>query len=161
MLFMGSKNDHVNLNDQDPMQELRGWAILDTGCPITVCGQEWLDSFMKDMSDEEGLQVKVESSNQRFIFGDGKIVLSKKRTTILCWMGQIRGRVCMEVVDCNIPLLLSWKEMKKKGMVLDFGVDELRIGNKITKLGISRSGHYALPIYRGELKKRADVKRVY
>ena len=105
---------------------------------------------MKDMSDEERLQVKVQSSNQKFIFGDGKIVVSKKRATIPCWMGERRDRVSMEVVDCNIPLLLSWKEMKEKGMVLNFREDELLIGKRITKLGMSRSGHYALPIHRCE-----------
>ena len=154
MLFASCESDDVNLNDlndqQELIQELRGCAILDSGCPITVCGQAWLDRFRGDMSDEECLQVKIELSNQKFMFGDRRIVVSKKRITVPCWIGEMRDSVCMEVVDCNIPLILGKKEMKEKEMVVDFGKGELIIGNRIIKLGISRSGHYALPIYRSE-----------
>ena len=145
--FMCCEGNQLNDNDRkDMMHEFRGCAILDSGCPTNVCGQEWLDSFMEDMRDEECLQVKIKFCNQKFIFGNGKTVVSKKRVTVPCWIGEMRERVCINVVDYNIPLLLSRKAMKAAGMVLDFREDELLTESGIIKLRISRSGHYALPV---------------
>ena len=52
-----------------------------------------------------------------------------------------------DVVDCNLPLLISKQSMKKGRMVLDFGEDSVKIKNKWVKLVIASSGHYMLPLY--------------
>ena len=49
-------------------------------------------------------------------------------------------------VDGNILLLLSRKEMKSIGMVLDFRKDEATVHDRILKLKVTKTGHYALPI---------------
>ena len=76
------------------------------------------------------------------------MVVSKRRVTIPCWMGGEQGVVSTDVVDCNIPLLLSRKSMKLAGMILDFPNDKVTVGKKKRdiKLKTTKSGHYALPL---------------
>ena len=61
-------------------------------------------------------------------------------------MKRKRGRITTDVVDCNIPLLLSRKAMKNAGMVLDFRKDVISINGATIPLKTTKSGHYALPI---------------
>ena len=90
--------------------------------------------------------MKIEPSNQTFTFGDGEKVKSKRKVTITCWMGGIPGQVVTDVVDCNIPLLLSRRSMKAVGFMLNFKKDEVTVNNCQIRLKITKSGHYALPI---------------
>ena len=63
-------------------------------------------------------------------------------------MGGVEGQLTTDVVDCNIPLLLSKRSMKSVGMILDFKNDKATVGKerRDIKLKITKSGHYALPL---------------
>ena len=146
-MFVGCASNQNN-NLQTLVTESKGYAILDSGCSTTVCGQSWLDNFVESLSDEDRYQIKIEPSAQTFTFGDGNTVVSKRRVTLPCWMGGEQGVVTTDVVDCNIPLLLSRKSMKLAGMILDFPNDKVTVGKKKRdiKLKTTKSGHYALPL---------------
>ena len=51
-----------------------------------------------------------------------------------------------DIVASDIPLLLSRKSMKNADMTLDFKNDNAFIFGQPTKLFVTKSGHYALPI---------------
>ena len=59
-------------------------------------------------------------------------------------IGGMKGKVVTDVVECDIPLLLSKRSMKSVGMILNFKDDNVIIGNKTIKLESTTSGHYAL-----------------
>ena len=146
-MFVGcasAQQKHMGL--QDLVTESRGYAILDSGCATTVCGDQWLSGFMNNLSDDERSQIRFKPSTQTFTFGDGKTVISQRQLTLPCWMGGVQGEVTTDVVTCNIPLLLSRRSMKAAGMVLDFKKDDLTINGRQIKLKVTKSGHYALPI---------------
>ena len=121
----------AGINGEDPDTLFLKFNIYDNMCnlkredgvPIRDFIHEFETKYFKlreDMRDEECLQVKIKFCNQKFIFGNGKTVVSKKRVTVPCWIGEMRERVCIKVVVYNIPLLLNRKAMKEAGMVLDF-----------------------------------------
>ena len=62
---------YTNSKLQDLTKECDGYAILDTGCANTVCGEEWMNKFIEKLSDEERERMTIESSDQSFTFGDG------------------------------------------------------------------------------------------
>ena len=62
------------------------------------------------------------------------------------------------VVDVNIPLILGMDYLKRWGIVIDTGKDELhiRMARKTFKIDSSRSNHWKLPIQNGRtLHKQA------
>ena len=49
-------------------------------------------------------------------------------------IGGLKGKVVTDVVDCDIPLLLSKKSMKSVGMILNFKDDSVNVKNRNIKL---------------------------
>ena len=146
-MFVGctSSNEIQNLNNL--VNESKDCAIVDSGCVTTVCGNPWADTFIDSLSPELRSQIEVQPSNQTFTFGDGKTYTSKRKIKLPCWLGGVRGEFYTDVIDCNIPLLLSRKSMKAIDAVLHFKKDEMTIqGGEPIKLTITKSGHLALPI---------------
>ena len=127
-------------------EELHGCALLDSGCANTVCGESWMSNFIENLSDLERSQVKVQSSDQQFTFGDGRTVVSKRRVTFPCYIDGTKGEITTDVVDCELPLLLSLKSMKSMGFKIDFKEDILIFYGRRVKLSQLKSGHYRLPL---------------
>ena len=145
-MFVGCTSDNSNNRLSDLVNESRGYAILDSGCTNTVCGEQWIQNFIDNLSLEEREKMIISPSDQKFTFGDGRSVTSKRKVTIPCWMGGERGRLTTDVVDSNIPLLLSRRSMKRSEMVLDFKNDKVQVNGRDIRLKITHTGHYALPL---------------
>lgn len=145
-MFVGCASSKSRDNLDGLVQESYGCAVLDSGCSATVCGTGWLNDFVQGLSDDERQQIKIAPSSQSFTFGDGKTIVSNKRVTLPCWMGGKLGEVTTDVVDCNIPLLLSRRSMKAAGMILNFKKDVVFVKGRVIKLRTTKTGHYALPI---------------
>lgn len=146
-LFMGYASDDARVDKlQTLVKESRGCAVLDTGCSTTVCGSSWLSCYLDELSDYERADIKEENSSSTFTFGDGVTVSSLKRVTLPCYIGDMRATICTDVVNCNIPLLMSKCSMKKAKMCLVFANDTVKICGKIIHLKSTSSGHYVLPL---------------
>ena len=145
-MFVGCTSNDSNRSLSDLVNESRGYAILDSGCTNTVCGEDWLQNFIDNLSFDEREKMVISHSDQKFTFGDGRSITSKKKVNIPCWLGGKRGTLTTDVVDNNIPLLLSRRSMKRIGMVLDFKNDIVRINDRAMKLKVTNTGHYALPL---------------
>lgn len=145
-LFTGYADGNLDNKLSKLVREARGCAVLDSGCSTTVCGVKWLDEFLGEFSDAEWASIVEEKSSATFTFADGVTVPSLKCITLPCSIGGIKGNIKTDVVDCNIPLLLSKKSMKKANVVLNFGSDQVTINGSRMDLKTSSSGHYLLPI---------------
>ena len=145
-LFMGYTNAEKKTKIQSLVEESEGCAVLDTGCIKTVCGAAWYENYINKLSSFDQSKVVEKNSDSSFTFGDGSTVFSKKKATIPCYIGGRRSTITTDVVDCNIPLLLSNTSMRGAKMLLDFGRDAAVIGDSEIKLLPSKSGHYLLPI---------------
>lgn len=125
--------------------EAFGGAVLDTGCTSTVCGREWLDVYLETLTVEKRHKVTSETSGTSFRFGDGKLVSSEERVSIPCRTAGRDVIIVTDVVDCDLPLLLSKKAMKKGCMKIDVENDTVEVLGVKCKLDITSSGHYVLP----------------
>lgn len=128
------------------VREAKGCAVLDSGCSTTVCGTGWFNVFLSSLSDYERDKIVEDKSTSTFTFADGVTVPSIKRVTLPCSIGNISARIVTDVVDCNIPLLLSRRSMKKAEMLVNFATDQVKIQGRVIDLQTSTSGHYLLPI---------------
>ena len=131
---------------QSLLSETWSCALLDCGATTTVCGSKWMDEFLSSLPESQRERVKMETSDKPFRFGDGVIVNSTKKTMIPACIGDKPVMIATEIVDANIPLLLSIKAMKAGKFKIEFDTDEiLAFGQKIA-LQTTTNGLYALPL---------------
>ena len=88
----------------------------------------------------------IHASNTVFKFGDGHEVVSRERHRIPAFIGKKKLFIETNVVDSEIPLLLSKAAMKKAGSKLDFCHDTVTMLREDVKLSFTESGHYCIPI---------------
>ena len=56
------------------LSETIGYAIIDSGCTRTVCGETWLNTYLDTLPNNIRRQVYSESSECHFRFGDGEVI---------------------------------------------------------------------------------------
>ena len=124
--------------------ESQNAAVIDTACTRTVCGEGWLEDYMCNVSDDT--VVSQVYSHKPFKFGDGRIVYSSKRVRLPAKIGNNKCNIDAEVVNADIPLLLSKSSLKKADAVLDLKNDTVTMFNQPIDLQYTASGHYCIDI---------------
>ena len=148
VLFKKKKKNEMNQLGEEGI----GCAVLDTACTSTVCGKRWLDSFIQSLSDAEKPKVKQGESRRNFKFGGGAILPSLMECTVPAQLGDRDVLITTDVVDSDIPLLLSLKSLKRAEVKLDLHRDVAEIFGKEVQLNFTSSGHYCVPICTAETK---------
>ena len=97
------------------------------------------------MDDEQRL-VKKRPSSTVFRFGGGERLQSNGRVTFPCHLAGKSCEITTDVVQSDIPLLLSKDAMKKAEMKLDLVHDRAEIFGKDVELQSTSSGHYCVPL---------------
>ena len=144
LLAEGSESSNMDIL----LGETIGCVLLDSGCSKTVCGTQWFQCFIETLSAVQINSVQYMKSSSVYRFGDGNRVTAVKAVNFPCILAGKAIRIHADIVECNIPLLLSRSSMKKAGMVIDLNNDVVTVFNKDLKLGLTSLGHYILPIYR-------------
>ena len=137
-----SKDQEVMLLDS------LGRGILDSACTKTVAGKTWIDEFLALLSDkerEEALNSKKISSSL-YRFGDGKETRSKHEMTLPMTICGKKLELSVDVVDNDIPLLISRPTMTQLGMILDTTNHTATVDGKSFKLEFNKSGHYLISV---------------
>ena len=117
-------------------------GLLDSGCPGTVCGKSWLKYYVDSLTNKERNLLEETSSVNRFRFGKGDIESSLMMVKIPAYVAGQDIFLMTDVVESDIPLLLSKNSMKKAKAVLDFDNDEITFLGVKESLIVTRSGHY-------------------
>ena len=147
LLFMGYTSGDQQYNKLNKLvSDSHGYALLDTGCSTTVCGEEWLNHYVQNLTEYDASKIVEKTSSASFTFGDGASVKSLKRVLLPVYIGGKRSKLETDVVKCNVPLLLSKSSMKKGKMILDFERDIAELGGEKILLSTAASGHYLLPL---------------
>ena len=152
-----AETEHVTLfqnekaevsTSEDAMTQFTGdnlcLAVLDTGCNITVCGKEWLKVYLESLDESRLKEVKVEESGTRFKFGDNEPTVASQRYTIPATVCNKDLDIVTEVVNDNIPLLLSKRSMAAAKMVIDLGDNTVAAFGYTQKMLVTPSGLWTL-----------------
>ena len=126
-------------------------AVLDSACSSTVAGQQWLQCYLESLSPEELNEVQQSESETVFKFGGGRKLKSTGKWTIPCTLAGVQCSLSTDVVDSDIPLLLSKNAMKKAKVKLDLENDCASIFGKEVELQCTSSGHYSVPLQETEV----------
>ena len=143
-LMASAKN--ISDNDTSLLGETIGCMVLDSGTTSTVGGLTWFDCFVETLTDDLRKKMVIRPGKRSFKFGTGQKLLSLKSVTLPCVIGNVRVDINADIVDAEIPLLLSKTAMKKAKTSLDFENDIIWIFGRKMKLETTSSGHYFVPI---------------
>ena len=135
------------------MAETFGTAILDTACTSTVCGSKWLFEYKETLKEEEKAQMEEKTSERMFRFGDGAKVQAVKNVVIPAKIGEKQCKISTDVVELDLPLLLSKSALKKANAVIDMKKDEATLFGQKMKLEQTSCGHYCV-----NLRNKGDYK---
>ena len=103
--------------------------------------------------------VREKATKSVFRFGDGIEAKGIKCVTVPIVVGPKKLLIDIDVVNNDIPLLISKGAMKQMGMKLDFSRDTATVDGHEIKLYCTSTGHYCLPITNVSLD-RNDINVV-
>ena len=137
------------LNNSTFLEQTIDSTILDSGTTTTVCGQKWLNCFLETLPKKDK-KIPTRVGTKTFKFGDGVKLKSLKTVILPCVATKMVIKIISDVVDTDIPLLLSKKAMKRAWTSLNFNNDTVKMfeKKKKNKLLCILSGHYHIPISR-------------
>ena len=111
---------------------------------------------MHSLSFGEYKQIKSSKSNSSFKFGESKFVKKLKKVKIPVIIAGAQATVTTDVVEYDIPLLLSKEAMKKAKTQIDFQEDKINIFGKKVKIYFTSTGHYCI-----KLKSKLSYENVF
>ena len=141
VLFTGSVGELVLL-----VREAWGSMILDSACSRTVCGLIWIEEFLSQMDESTRVTVIVSKSKRIFHFGGGEQLKSIKQVTFPCMVAGLNIKIRTEVVESDLPLLLSCEAMKQANVVWDFGRQQATFLGRKIQLDVTSCGHHCIPV---------------
>ncbi len=116
--------------------------------------------YLESLSRNDIKSVTETDSSKQFKFGDGRTFTSLKCVNIPIYTGSQKSFLSVDVVKCDIPLLLSNNSLKRANASLDFGSDGILFLNEKIPMQISLSGHYFIKLSREISFGDQDVQRI-
>lgn len=133
------------------MCEAANTAVLDSACTKTVTGTEWKNIYLESLSPADRAKVKQFPGGTNFKFGGETKLKSYETLHLPATIAGKQVTIATDVVDSNIPLLLSKPDMKKFGMTLNLEDDTAKILGRQIDLETTTSGHYCIPLIDSEV----------
>ena len=130
--------------------DARNCAILDSACSSTVCGESWIRSYIQSLDEADKLKVSCIQSHKVFKFGGGTCLSSRGEYRLPAVIAGKDVTIKTDVVESDIPLLLSRTAMKKAAIKMDLEHDTATIMGKEIALNLTSSGHYCIPIDKSQ-----------
>lgn len=150
-------HDYSEDDKQVLMVEAANSAVLDSACSKTVTGRVWKEVYLESLSAKEKKEVRILPGGTNFKFGGESSIQSEGRMVIPCEIAGHKTTITADIVDSDIPLLLSKPDMKRLGFKLNMIDDTLEVNGKKIDLETTSSGHYYIPLRECEVK----VENVY
>ena len=112
------------------------------------------------MSRNDKSSVQIRKSKNAFQFGDGVVYPSKSCAIIPIYVGSLKFKVNVDIVDCNIPLLLSKSTLQRANAKVDKGSATIVLLGVTIPLTFSLTGHMYLQVGRPLDPANEETKKV-
>ena len=141
-------------------------AAMDTCCTANVAGKKWTDIYIKSMSDN--MRARLEGpfkSETAFKFGNQGELSSIGFYRLPVKIGGENYKIEVDIIDSDIPLLLSKNEMRRLGIGIDMKRDIVTINDKPLVVNTTSAGHYIIDlldkgaVYNMHQVLMIDIKR--
>ena len=137
-------------------------AALDTCCTTTVAGKNWINIYLESLPDQSKELVKGPLPSLKTFKGVNQGTLPAIAKFIIpAEIGENAVMIEVDIVDADIPLLLSKSAMKKAKMVLHMDEDYAEILGKPVSLNTTSAGHYVIPLLTRNADKKINEDQVF
>ena len=113
-----------------------GSAVLDSGASSTVCGTKWYKCFLETLMDAQKKKIVKIKGVRTFKFGDGNKLNSLYKVILPYVITDIEVSIITDVMNSDIPLLLSKDTMKRSGTCLNFEDDTVTMLKKENSINL-------------------------
>ena len=121
-------------------------AILDSGATATVAGETWMNCYIDSLPSDKKKKVSYAQSCNTFKFGSGNLFKSMYKVKVPANIGSKEVYIETDVVQTDVPLLLSRSAMKKANTFINFKEDSVSMLGEKQNIVVTSSGHYSLPL---------------
>ena len=122
-------------------------CIITSSIPQSVCGMQWLLSYISMLTQDEKLKVThTFNTPKQFNFRNGKQLQVVEKVIIPLQIGEMESLISLSVINEDIPLLLSRSSLQKMQMTIDPNNDTAEIRGKTVKLNVTPTGVYSLQL---------------
>ena len=123
-------------------------AALDSCCTASVAGEKWMEIFLSSVPSEltEMINGPYESK-KTFQFGNQGILPTKKAYTIPIVVAGKQHQIEVDIIDSDIPLLMSKTHMKQLGITLNMANDTASINGRPIRVDTTSAGHFILNLF--------------
>ena len=128
------------------VSETLNTAVLDSGATGNVTGKTWLECYLGSLSDSDRKLVRYSDSSCGFKFGSDDVFSSLYKVKLPACIGSQKLFIETDVIDTDVPLLLSQRAMKKAGTSINFVDDSVTMFGEEQDVILTRSGHYSVPL---------------
>ena len=142
IMFTGSSDIFVSELQRESMQ----MGVLDSACTSTVAGEKWFNDYIESLSTNDREQIVKSPGFRTFRFGGGTILKSKGEYIIPAVVAGNSVKIKTDIVESDIPLLLSLSAMKSMKCNMDYEDDTASLFGKKVHMNITSSGHYCIPL---------------
>ena len=111
----------------------------------TVCSQVWLDCCLQFLSNEVQQLVDTKREETSARIGNRKVFKSVKCVTLSAFSAN-KNMLKAEVIENDIPLLLSKDAVKKSKTNNDFSNKKITIFDEEVLIKFCTSGHYCIVV---------------
>ena len=123
-------------------------AALDSCCTSSVTGRKWMNIFLSSMPVELQEYVKGPYKSKRtFQFGNQGILPTLEAYMIPIVVAGKRHLIEVDVIESDIPLLMSKTHMKQLGITLNMVDDTASIDGKLIRVDTTSAGHFILNLF--------------
>ena len=155
-------DNNLEINSVNISGSLPGHAIVDTGCQKTCASVSWVKEYIKNLPQKYKKLVKSRESGNKFRFGNPEVFPSQKYFLIPAKLGKSIKLLGVDVLENDIPLLISRETMKNLGFVLHYPKEDRE--NYLTLEGdrerkvtmVNASGHDWIDIMPSEGDEEMD-----
>ena len=134
--------------------ETLGSAVLDIVASTTVCGTKWYKCFLETLTDAQKKKIVKIKGVRTFKFGNCNKLNSHYKLILPCVIADIEVTIITDVMDSDIPLVLSKDAIKRAGTCFNFEDDSVTMLKTKIPLSCTSSGHYYSPITKPLPDKR-------
>ena len=124
--------------------------MLDSACGRAVSGDKRINNYIQSLDNRDRLKIKQRDSQKVFKFGGGTCLKSNCEYSLPVVIAGREVTIKTDVVESDIPLLLSRTAMKKAAVKMDLENDMATIMGNGVALNLTTSGHYCIPIDKTE-----------
>ena len=158
----GRSDDEKTDNDERTKGRRGGWAILDTCCNASMAGKTWLEDYLRKLPEIRRREISGPyPTDAEVTFGAERQHKSLAEYEIPVSLHNETTKIRVQILDMDIPLMISGEDMKKAGAIIDLKREKIILNGTEREMSTNEDGHpvaWIIPDGRGDGRENTEKR---